>query len=150
MTLCEIKEKMGTLQAAIAADAAWIAEKAADPSTPMDEINAKKSHRDELQSRFDMLKSEHDSMEETQRKNLAIKNGSGAGMTEKEVKVKAKADFYRAALTGGDVKKAYEGLGGIPDDTADLGNGSNILPKNVSNELLLSLFRRIPFVTSAM
>ena len=144
MTLFEIKEKMATLQAAIAADAAWIAEKAADPSTPMDEINAKKSHRDELQSRFDMLKSEHDSMEETQRKNLAIKNGSGAGMTEKEVKVKAKADFYRAALTGGDVKKAYEGLGGIPDDTADLGNGSNILPKNVSNELLLEPVQENP------
>lgn len=137
MTLFELKEKMATLQAAIAADAAWIAEKAADPSTPMEEINTKKAHRDELQSRFDMLKAEHDSMEEVQRKNVAIKNGSGAGMTEKEVKVKAKADFYRAVLTGGDVKKAYEGLGAIPTNTADLGYGENLLPTTVSNDLLL-------------
>lgn len=67
MTLFEMKEKMATLQAAIAADAAWIAEKAADASISIEDINAKKSHRDELQNRYDMLKSEHDAMEARQR-----------------------------------------------------------------------------------
>lgn len=136
-TLFEIKEKMATLQAAIAADAAWIAEKAADPATAMDEINAKKAHRDEMQSRFDMLKAEHDQMEEAQRTAVAMKAGTGAGMDEKAVRIKAKADFYRAALTGGDTKKAYEGLGGIPAQDGDLGYGENLLPSNISNELLL-------------
>ncbi len=137
MTLFEMKEKMATLQSAIAADAAWIAEKAADASVAMEDITTKKAHRDELQSRYDMLKAEHDAMEEAQRTSIAMSNGGGAGMTEKEAKIKAKAAFYRAALLGGDIKKAYEGLGGIPADTADLGYGENLLPKNVSNELLL-------------
>ena len=49
---------------------------------------------------------------------------------------KVKADFYRAAITGGDIRKAYEGLGGLPDGAADLGYGSNLLPKNLSKELI--------------
>ena len=135
-TLFECKEKMATLQAAIAADAAWIAEKAADPSTPMDEINAKKAHRDELQARYDMIKEEHDRIEEAQRTAVAVKAGKCAGMTEKEAKLKAKAAFYRAAFSGRDVSKAYEGLGGLPAADVDLGNGSALLPTNLSNELI--------------
>jgi len=135
-TLFELKEKMATMQAAIAADAEWISEKAADPNIPMEEINEKKSHRDELVQRYELLKKEHDEMEEAQRAQVAMKAGSGGGMSEEAVKVKAKADFYRAALTGGDVRKAYEGLGGIPAASADLGYGDNLLPKNVSNELI--------------
>lgn len=51
--------------------------------------------------------------------------------------LKAKANFYRTALTGGDVRKAYEGLGALPAGTADLGNGDRLLPTNMSSELLL-------------
>ena len=136
-TLFELKEKMATMQAAINADAEWIAEKAADPNTSMDEINAKKTHRDEMTARFELLKKEHDEMETAQRTAVAMKSGSGAGMDEKTVRIKAKANFYRAALTGGDVKKAYEGLGAIPGANADLGNGDSLLPTNMSAELLL-------------
>ncbi|MBQ7895026.1 MAG: hypothetical protein IJ364_00530, partial [Oscillospiraceae bacterium] len=137
MNLFEIKQNLKTLSDAIAADAQWILEKAANPETPMEEIKTKEKHRDELQARYDLLKAEHDRMEEQQRTSLAMNNGGGAGMTEKDAKVKAKAAFYRAALLGGDVRKAYEGLGGIPTATADLGYGDKLLPTNVSNELLL-------------
>lgn len=136
ITLFELKEKMATMQAAIAADAEWISEKAADPNTPMEEISQKKAHRDELAERYALLKKEHDDMEQAQRTAVAMKAGSGGGMSEESVKIKAKADFYRAALTGGDVRKAYEGLGGIPAQSADLGYGDNLLPKNVSSELI--------------
>lgn len=135
MTLFEMKEKMATLQAAIAADAAWIAEKAADASVAMEDITAKKAHRDELQSRYDMLKSEHDAMEARQRAELE-NHDVAAPMTDKERGIKAKAAFYRAALTGSNIKKAYEGLGAIPANDADLGHGDSLLPTNVSNELL--------------
>ena len=60
ITLFELKEKLVGLQAAITADAEWIAEKAANPETPMEEINKKKAHRDELQARYELLKAEHD------------------------------------------------------------------------------------------
>ena len=131
-TLFELKENIATLNAAINSDAEWIAEKAADPSVAMDEITAKKTHRDELIARRDMLKAQHDELETSQKSNVAKQSA----MTEKDKKICAKANFYRAVLTGGDVKKTYEGLGGIPAANADLGYGSNLLPKTVSNELL--------------
>lgn len=136
MTLFELKEKMATLKAAILADANWLAEKAADPNTEMKDIEEKQAHRDDLQKRYDTVKAEHDRMEAEQRAELAVQDGVGAGMTAEKALITAKAAFYRAAITGGDVKKAYEGLGGIPAATADLGYGENLLPKNVSSELL--------------
>lgn len=131
MTLFELKENMATLKSAILQDAGWIAEKAADPATAMEEITAKKAHRDELQARFDMLKAEHDAMEAKQHEAVKQAPCDAAGE-----KMKRKADFYRAALTGQTAKKDYSGLGGIPVASADLGNGNNLLPKNVSHELL--------------
>lgn len=130
MTLFELKEKMATLQASINADAEWIAEKAADPAIEMKDIEAKKAHRDELQSRFDMLKAEHDQMEATQK--AAVEQNS----VPENGKVSAKAKFYRDALNGVRAK-SYEGLGAIPANTADLGYGENLLPTNVSNDLIV-------------
>lgn len=57
--------------------------------------------------------------------------------------VTAKAAFYRATFSGVErqekmqqVLRAYEGLGAIPTSTADLGYGENLLPTNMSRELL--------------
>lgn len=139
MTLFELKEKMATLKAAILADANWLAEKAADPNTKMEEIKEKQTHRDELQVRYDTLKAEHDRMEEEQRVSVAMDAGKGAGMNEKDVRIKAKANYYRA-LIGGDktsIEKAYTALGAIPALDADLGNGSKLLPTNLQDELIV-------------
>lgn len=142
VTLFELKEKMSTLQAQIAADAEWIAEKAADPATPMADITAKKTHRDELAARFDLLKKEHDAMEEQQRQAVAMKAGQGGGLTEKDVVVKTKAAFYRGVAFGDKegVKKTYQGLGAIPAGSADFGSGSNLLPTTLSSELITEPF----------
>jgi len=140
MTLFELKEKIATLNAAIKADADWIAEKAADPTVKMDDINAKTAHRDELVARRDLLQKQHDEMEEAQRNAVAMKAGSGNGMTEKDVIVKNKAAFYRAVATGEDRSKVYAGLGAIPAASADLGNGSALLPSTLSSELIAEPF----------
>lgn len=137
MTLFELKEKIATLNAGISADADWIAEKAADPSVEMKDITTKEAHRKELTARRDMLQAQHDTMEEVQRRQLERKEkASPAGLSEKEKAMRAKAEFYRAALSGGDMKKAYEGLGAIPTGSADLGHGEHLLPRNMSGELL--------------
>ena len=135
-TLFEMKEKMTTLQAEIAAVSGWIADKAAEPSTPMEEIAQRQARRDELTARFDLIKAEHDSMEAAQRASLAMQHGSGGGMDAESVRVSAKAAFYKAALFGGDVAKTFEGLGGIPAQNADLGYGDNLLPTNLTSELI--------------
>lgn len=136
MNLFELKEKLATLKAAILADANWLAEKAADPATSMDDIKEKQAHRDELQTRYDTLKAEHDRMEEEQRIKVAGEAIASGAVTPEQNLVEAKGAFYRDALTG-NVKKTYEGLGAIPANTADLGYGEHLLPKTVSNELLL-------------
>jgi len=139
-TLFGIKEKMATLQAEMKSLSDWIAEKAADPNTKMEEIKEKQDKRDELTARFELLKAEHDKMEEAQRTSLAMQHGSGGGLEAETVKMKAKAEFYRAALLGGDTRKAFEGLGAIPAQNADLGYGDNLLPTNMTSELITEPF----------
>ena len=138
-TLFELKEKMAELKASIKADAEWIAEKAADPSVKIDEINEKKAHRDELQTRYDEIKAIADEMEVMQREDVKKANP----VNEKEALIAAKAAFYRDALTG-NVKKSYEGLGAIPVNTADLGYGEHLLPSNMSRELLMEPVEKDP------
>ena len=135
MTLYDMKSHLATLEKAIAADAAWIAEKAADPSVEMTEINAKKTHRDELQARYDMLKTEHDAEEARQLASVKAAERQAVG-GKSDSRIAAKAAFYRAAFNGGDISKAYSGLGALPANNADLGYGSKLLPKNLSQELI--------------
>ena len=140
VTLYDLKEKMATLQAQIASDAEWIAEKAADPATEMKDINAKKEHRDELQERFNMLKAQHDEMEKAQKD--ALEKQPNTGDSEKDTKIKSKAAFYRSVALKNEegIKKTYSVLGAIPAGSADLGSGSNLLPSTLSNELITEPF----------
>lgn len=135
MTLYEYKEKLATLNAQISADANWIAEKAADPTVPMEEIKAKTTHRDELTERRNLLQQQHDEMEKQQKDSIKA-NNVNTGDPVKDDIIKAKAAFYKAALTGGDVRKTYSGLGAIPASNADLGSGDNLLPTNMETELI--------------
>jgi HK97 family phage major capsid protein len=145
MTLFELKEKIATLNAAIKADADWIAEKAADPTVKMEEINAKTAHRDELVARRDLLQKQHDEMDAQQREHLKGQNPTGD--PEKDDTIKRKAAFYKAALVGDmeGARKAYSGLGAIPVNTADLGTGENLLPTNMETELITE-----PFETNSL
>lgn len=132
MTLFEVKENMQILKEQIAADRDAIMKKAANPATALSEIEEIETHLESIQKRFNLLSAEHDRMEKEQRDRIK----SIPEATEEDDVVQKKAAFYRAALTGGDVKKAYEGLGAIPAASADLGGGEHLLPTNVSRELI--------------
>ena len=150
MTLFELKEKMATIKAAILADANWLAEKAADPSTDMKDIEEKQAHRDDLQKRYDTLKAEHDRIEAEQREAIAAKAVADGKVTPEQNLIAAKAAFYRAVFSGQPISsKAYEGLGGIPAADADLGNGDKLLPTNLARELLVEPFEINPLRTIA-
>ena len=150
MTLFELKEKMATIKAAILADANWLAEKAADPSTEMKDIEEKQAHRDDLQKRYDTLKAEHDRIEAEQREAIAAKAVADGKVTPEQNLIAAKAAFYRAVFSGQPISsKAYEGLGGIPAADADLGNGDKLLPTNLARELLVEPFEINPLRTIA-
>lgn len=136
MTLFEMKEKMHMLEQEREAMREFIATKAADASFDIAEIEAKESALTDIEKRYSLLKEAHDREESKQRTEVAMKAGSGAGLSEKDVIIKSKAAFYRAAILGGDMRKAYEGLGAIPAANADLGHGDNLLPVNLSNQLI--------------
>lgn len=144
MTLYELKEKLATLNAQISADANWIAEKAADPTVPMEDIKAKTAHRDELTERRDLLQKQHDELEAQQKDALKNQMKNSTGDPAKDNEIKNKAGFYRAIAFGDKetAKKTYAGLGGIPALSSDLGNGSNLLPVNLSNELITEPFEQ--------
>lgn len=135
-TLYEIKENINKLEIERQNLADYITEKAADPNVTVAELNEKKAKAEEYSDRIAMLRKAHDDMEEAQKSAFAVQ-GKGS-LDEKERRIKAKAAFYRAAITGvGDLKKAYEGLGGIPKADSDLGSGDKLLPHNMSNTLLM-------------
>lgn len=138
MTLFEMKEKLFVLNTERKNIADWIAEKAADPTTDIKEIEEKEAKAAELTKRIDLMQKTHDEEEARQHAALAMQKGGGdgTGMTEKEAQIKAKAKFFRTTLLGGNVSKAYEGLGAIPTASADLGNGEHLLPVNMSRELI--------------
>lgn len=140
MTLFEMKEKKFALEKELNTIKDTILEKSADPTYPIADLDEKKAKAEELKKRIAVFDESIQAEEDAQRKALAMKGGSGSGMTEDQIRTKAKADFYRAAMTGGDVSKAYEALGGIPAATADLGNGDKLLPVNMSNTLLVEPF----------
>lgn len=145
MTLFELKEKLATMNSAIKADADWIAEKAADPTVLMADINAKTAHRDEMVTRRDLLQKQHDEMEAQQRDHLKGKNPTGD--PDKDDTINKKAAFFKSALLGDmeGAKKAYSGLGALPASNADLGYGENLLPTNMETELITE-----PFETNSL
>ena len=138
MTLFEMKEKLYTIQQERKSVADWLAEKATDPGIAMETINEKQKRLEELNQRIGIMEKAVSDEEAAQKTKLAAQmgGGPGTGMSEKDARLHKKAAFYRAVLTGGDVKKAYEGLGGIPAASADLGSGDNLLPRNIAAELL--------------
>lgn len=142
VSLFELKEKLFTFDTEIASVNEYLAEKAADPNTPMDDIKAKQAKLAELNERRAILQKQHDDMETAQRNAVAMQKGAGNGMSEQDVLTKNKATYLRAIATGDKeaAKKAYNGLGAIPAGSADLGNGSNLLPTNMSNEIITEPF----------
>lgn len=142
MTIFEMREKMAHLQAAINADAQFLAEKASDPTVSMEDLNAKQAHMEDTQKRFDMIKSQCDRAEAEARDRLAEQQKSLNGTPENN-EVAVKAAFYRDALNNVS-GKTYEGLGAIPAANADLGSGDKLLPTNLARQLLVEPFEINP------
>lgn len=139
LTLFEMKEKKFSLENELATITEFVTEKYADPTYSIEDLKTKEAKADELRARIAGIEKAINDEETKQRARLAVQNGGGEGMTAEETKIKAKADFYRAAIDGKDkglLAKAYEGLGAIPAADADLGNGDKLLPTNLSRTLI--------------
>jgi len=143
MTIFEMRQKMAELQAAINADAQFLAEKASDPTVSMEDLEAKQKHMEEMQKRFDMVKGQCDRAEADARARLAEQQKT-LNTTPENNTIAVKAAFYRDALLGVMSKSGYEGLGAIPASDSDLGSGDKLLPTNLARELLVEPFEINP------
>lgn len=143
MTIFEMREKMAHLQAAINADAQFLAEKASDPTVTMEDLNAKQAHMEDTQKRFDMIKAQCERAEAEARQRVQDQQKALSGDAEKDNIIAQKAAFYRDAVMGV-IGKTYEGLGAIPANDSDLGTGDKLLPTNLARELLIEPFEINP------
>lgn len=144
-TLYEMKEKMATVGAQLKSIEEKLVEKLANPSVPMEEVNALKKEKEDLQARFDLLKEAHDKLEKEQQAALRNQNPTFSADSDKEKLIKAKAAFIRAAILKQPVPQdALEVLAaGAPLQAIPAGDGTggeNLLPTNMSNELISEPF----------
>lgn len=139
VTLYQLKEQMANLSAEMTSTKTKLATMAADPATKLEDLEKTKGRAAELKARYGVLKEQHDEMEADEKARMAAGGGGqgGAKMSKKE----AMGRFYQAALTGGNVRElgqmVYEQLGAIPANNADQGYGSNLLPTQMSNDLIM-------------
>jgi HK97 family phage major capsid protein len=134
----DLREKIAQLAGAIAEDSEWIGKNAGDPATKIEDLRAKKEHRDSLVERQTALQSEIDSEEAAQRVALKKQGKASNGVSDPVTDAKTRRGaFYRAVITGTGVQDAYVGLGAVPPGNADLGNGDALLPITVSKEVIV-------------
>lgn len=146
VTLYALKESVGNVQAELAKEKESLAKMLADPNSNMEEVRKAKQRAADLKERVEGLNAQVEELEAAQKAKMKEQAGGvGATMSKEE----ARGRFYQAVLTGANVrelsKMAYEQLGAIPANNADQGYGSNLLPTNLSNELMLD-----PVVTNPL
>jgi HK97 family phage major capsid protein len=134
-TLYELKEKMATVGAQLQSIENQLVEKLANPAVPMNEISDLKNQKNDLQERFNLLKEQHDKLDQEQKDKLASENKVAIATTDKEKMAAAKAEFYRAAIQGRKMSQdAMNALQALPSPNTS--GGDKFLPTTLSNELI--------------
>lgn len=137
VSLYQMKEDIASLESELRQVKAQVATDAGKPGTKMEDLRALKARGEELTERRDMLQAQVAEMEAQARERLQM----GGSQTPTMSKAEARGRFYRAALMGENVrqlpKMVYEQLGAIPADNEDQGTGSNLLPTQMGNELIM-------------
>lgn len=139
LTLYALMEQLSEMDRQIEAERTAALELARTPGSEMTAIRAAQQRVSDLEERRAILDNERTRMEAASRERMEQQNGNGSGaqMSFEE----AAGLFFRNVMTDGDVRAmpqmAYEQLGVLPSGSADQGNGSALVPKHLSNRLLL-------------
>ena len=151
-TLYELKEKMSLVGAELKKTTEELMAKAANPSVPIDEVQDLQTKQANLQTRFDLIKDQHDRLEKAQQDKIKQDERKKALKTPKndaEKLIQAKAEFIRASVLKRPISdEALEVLAtGAPLQAIPTGGGTggeNFLPTNLSNELITEPFVENP------
>ena len=147
-TLYQLKQNLSTVGEELQKVSGELMKKAANPDVPIEEISTLQTTKANLQKRYDLIKEEHDRMEaEAQakiRKEQQMNNIASA-KDDKERLIAAKAAFYRAAILKREIPDDVKAvLKAIPVGGDNATGGENLLPTNLSNELIHEPFATNP------
>lgn len=139
-TLFELKQNMATVGQQLQKVEGELAAKAIDTTATMEDIQDLQKSKRDLQMRFDVLKQQHDKMEEETKAKFAAKQGVSGIEDPKEKVISAKAELIRAAMRGKAVSsEVFQALG---DDGTT--GGGKFLPKTVSNDIIMEPLAKNP------
>jgi len=151
-TLYELKENMSLVGAELKRVTEELMAKAANPSVPIEEVKDLQTKQANLQTRFDLIKSEHDKMDEEMKAEVKRDKFAGA-KTDADRIIAAKAEFIRAKVYGREVTpEAKEILNALAEPplraipaSGNTTTGQNLLPTTQDKELVHE-----PFVTNPL
>ncbi|MFD3261861.1 phage major capsid protein [Paenibacillus lentus] len=145
-TLYELKQNLVTVGQQLQKTESELAAKAVDPSASTDDLTALQRTKDDLKQRFDILKEQHDTMEAEQKAKMqadlkANKAMNISGIADPEQKlIAAKAEFFRAAVTGRPVSDEAKALIAIPAGNPT--GGDKFLPTTMTKDLVHEPFAK--------
>jgi HK97 family phage major capsid protein len=143
-TLYELKQNLATIGQQLQKVENQLAEKAVDPNATMEEIQALQKSRDDLKMRFEVIKQQHDALEEEQKAKfqaqLAAQKDLNSVDDPKERIIKAKAELIRATMQGKPVPADIRAALGDRNSTG----GEKFLPTTLSKEILTEPFVKNP------
>ncbi|MCT1575693.1 phage major capsid protein [Oceanobacillus kimchii] len=131
-TLYELKQNLSTVGQQLQKVENELASAAIDTDKSTEDIKNLQNSRDDLKMRFDVIKEQHDQLEQEQKTKFDQKDDIKNIADPTEKKMKAKADFIKAVMKNepvpNDVRLA------LGDDVST--GGGKFLPKTVSNDII--------------
>lgn len=147
-TLFALKEKLANVGEELAKVSAELVDKAANAAIPIEEVKELQGKKDSLQTRFDLIKEQHDKLEAEQKAKLRQDKITAAPTDEARL-IAAKAEFIRAKILGREMSpEAKEILAtatplrALP--AADPNTGQYLLPTTQGKEVIVEPFVRNP------
>lgn len=132
-TLYELKQNMATIGQQVAKIDTDLTAKAIDPQATREEIKALQEQKADMQARFDVIKAQHDQMEDEQKAKFA-QNPLAQIDDPKQKRTEAFATLVRSTVRNRPVEQeVYAALG---DNISPATGGEKFLPKTVAQEII--------------
>lgn len=141
-TLYELKQNLATIGQQLQKTENELAAKAIDPSASMEDIQKLQQTKNDLKQRFDVIKEQHDTLEEEQKAKMQANKSLNISNIENPSQkvIAAKAEFLRAAITGRAVSDEVKALIAIPEGNP--AGGDKLLPTTMTKDLVHEPFAK--------
>lgn len=145
-TIYQMKQDLSQLGEELRSVTEEVRNKAGDPAFKLEELRSLKTKQTEMEERYNLLKTEMETLEKEERSKLELQLQSDNplfGKSEEQRMVAAKADLIRSSVLRKSMsEEARNLLAAIPANHSS--GGVNFLPTNMSKELVSEPFTKNP------